>query len=374
MDQLQGTGPKQHSIRAHRDAISLGESFSTQPNALNLIRLVLAATVIVWHAHLLPQRAELSPAVSQVLEQFPVDGFFALSGFLITRSWLRHSNLKYFILARLSRLFPGLWICLLFTAFLVVPVATALDGGMIPALASQADYVLGNATTIFWDDHRTIEQTTAGLARSPWNLSLWSLRWELFCYGLIAVLGTLGLLRPRIVIVLAGICWALGVSLFLLDIPDDFVFGIFALPRLLMMFLVGAAFWMYAYDIRMKRSFSYASCAVLGIAALTPDYRLLAAPAVAYLLLSLGLHLGRVPRLLLRNDLSYGIYIYGAPVQQAMLVIGFTGTWLTFTIASMLVVVPLAALSWFMIERPFLRRSKPRKIEVRDQPAASLLA
>lgn len=347
---------------------SLGEWFDTRPNALNAIRLALAVTVIVWHAHLLPNRSELPHAVGQLLEQFPVDAFFAISGFLITRSWFRNPNPSKYVKARFTRLFPGLWVCLAVTAFVVVPLAVEIGGRSVPSLRSQLEYVLGNATTFDWVDHRSIEDTTVGMFRSPWNVSLWSLRWEILAYAAVVVLGMLRLLRPRVVVALTATCWALAVSLVLLRIPDDFVFGVFALPRLLMMFFIGSLFWMWGRHIPLRRSLVLGSFALIVTASFTPDYRLLAAPAVAYLCLSLGLYLGRFPRLILRNDLSYGMYIYGAPVQQALLIIGFTGTWLTFTLTTLALVVPLAAMSWFLVESPamgLLRHQNVRSRAIR---------
>ena len=60
---------------------------------------------------------------------------------------------------------------------------------------------------------------------------------------------------------------------------------------------------------------------------------------------------------LVKNDLSYGIYIYAFPVQQ--LVCGYTVSrnigWLVTLVVSSVLTFMLAALSWFLIERPALR-------------------
>jgi hypothetical protein len=56
------------------------------------------------------------------------------------------------------------------------------------------------------------------------------------------------------------------------------------------------------------------------------------------------------------NDVSYGMYIYGFPIQQSLVMLGIAGIgWFSFAIVGLVATVPLAALSWWLIERPSLR-------------------
>jgi peptidoglycan/LPS O-acetylase OafA/YrhL len=81
----------------------------------------------------------------------------------------------------------------------------------------------------------------------------------------------------------------------------------------------------------------------------------LAALPIAFLCLWLGITLpfrtvGR------RNDLSYGLYVYGFPVQQTLALLGaarFGLTW--FASLRLLLTMPLAIGSWFLVERPALQ-------------------
>ena len=91
---------------------------------------------------------------------------------------------------------------------------------------------------------------------------------------------------------------------------------------------------------------------------------LLAAPAIAYLCLWLGSHLP-FPRVGVPNDISYGIYIYAFPVQQTLALwqVQRSG-YVVFSLCSVALTVPLAAASWWMIEKPALRlkRWRPRRL------------
>ena len=51
-----------------------------------------------------------------------VDGFFAVSGFLIAASAMRNHVGRY-MWQRFLRIFPGFWVCLVVTAVLVDPSA-----------------------------------------------------------------------------------------------------------------------------------------------------------------------------------------------------------------------------------------------------------
>jgi peptidoglycan/LPS O-acetylase OafA/YrhL len=118
--------------------------------------------------------------------------------------------------------------------------------------------------------------------------------------------------------------------------------------------------------IPMSRALAGVAVAlVVGGVAATPSYRLAAAPAIAYLCLYVGIELGRFSRLVLRHDLSYGVYIYAFPIQQALLLWGFGSIgWAAFTGLSIVCTLPLAAASWFAVERPAQRLRRP---VVRDE-------
>ena len=89
-----------------------------------------------------------------------------------------------------------------------------------------------------------------------------------------------------------------------------------------------------------------------------PSYQLIAAPFLAYGLIGVGA-LARHKRLALRNDLSYGMYIYAFPAQQMLAILGLAAlpVW-GFAFASVAATLPLAAASWFMVEKPMQRFSK----------------
>jgi hypothetical protein len=66
----------------------------------------------------------------------------------------------------------------------------------------------------------------------------------------------------------------------------------------------------------------------------------------------------------LRTDLSYGVYIYAFPVQQLLVICGLGMiNPILFAIIATITTLPLAALSWFLVEKPAmsLKRRLKRK-------------
>ena len=333
---------------AQRDALRagpLGPAFEAHPNALNLLRLCLALEVLLWHSYALNDMGWLPERCERVVADIAVDCFFAISGFLIIRAWSRDPHPVRYLVARCTRILPGLWICLLVTAFLI-----ARSVSPVPASESWT-YVFANFDT--WGVQYGIDGSPEGVPiPGVWNGSLWSLGYETGCYLAVLGLGTLGLLGRRIVTGWAFLCWIFGVSFIVAGLP---FFGTVGLAtRCALMFSAGGLLfsWQDRIVVSPRLLGAALSALLLGVLVL-PDYRILA-PLVAYACIAAALLLGRYPKLVLRNDLSFGAYIYGFPVQQLLLANGVHLGWPEFSLLSVTAVLPVAAFSWFLVERPAL--------------------
>jgi peptidoglycan/LPS O-acetylase OafA/YrhL len=124
--------------------VKLGQAFDPRKNALNAWRLILAVGVIFWHSWPLTGHTIGYQPVVRLLSEVWVDGFFTISGFLITASWMRRPRLKEYWTARGLRIFPGLWVCLVVTAFVIAPVSVWIQRGSPLSVSSEVGYVLNN--------------------------------------------------------------------------------------------------------------------------------------------------------------------------------------------------------------------------------------
>jgi peptidoglycan/LPS O-acetylase OafA/YrhL len=345
----------------------LDHVFDPRNNALNVWRLTLATGVILAHAYLFC--GHRLPAIYRVGW---VDGFFAISGFLITASWLNKPRLRTYFAARALRILPGLWVCLIVTAFILAPATGAVR------LSSQLRFVLIHATLLPLPGG--IDGTPA--AHYPiWNGSLWTLLYEAVCYILVAGLGLVGLLNRWFlsVALVAALAWAVL-------LPPERVFGdmmengqpispaMFGVliqveaARLLVMFLAGAVLYQFRDSIPASWALVAVSGVVVAVSRLLPDYHLLGALPLTYLLIVSGA-LIRHRRLQFHTDLSYGVYIYAFPLQQVLLIAGLRVHPFLFTAISIVVTLPVAALSWFLVEKPSLTLKS--RLQRRGAPSAA---
>jgi peptidoglycan/LPS O-acetylase OafA/YrhL len=350
---------------------TLGAAFDPRANGLNAVRLGLAATVIVYHAFVLSGREIHPRPVFEALHGLPVDGFFAISGFLIVSSWVRNPQWLPFLRARALRILPGLYACLIVTAVVLAPLGLLLGGqglpdGYVPAAVA---YVLDglDLRVGIW----SIAGTPTGVPNpGVWNGSVWTLFWEALCYVSVLVAGIVGAFKWRWSIPVVFVLATAGQVLVDLG-PLDGNFWTKYLSRFGLMFAAGALVWLWQDRLPVGRWWATGALAVLvGALVFLPDYRAVGAFPLAYLALYAGA-VARHPRWRLRNDLSYGVYIYGCVVQQMIALAGGI-RWgvAVYAVLSLIGTLPLAAASWWWVEKPALRWKKAAKPPVTVQEEA----
>lgn len=343
---------------ASRQASSLGASFDWKRNGLNAVRLFLASGVIVWHSFPLTGRDIGFAPLRQLLAEVWVDGFFAASGFLIVASWLKHPDWSAFLTARVLRIMPAFWVCLLVTGFVLVPVILLLGGVSLPAgyWPSAVTYVLSN---LFLQLRQyDVAGTPAGVPYpGVWDGSLWTLWWEFLCYLGVLALGVTRLLKRRWTIELVFVLAVAGSVLASLGLLHNYYYVNGA--RFAVMFAAGALIHKHRARIPVSWPIMCAAGVVILGSTWLPDYRMIAALPLAYLVIAAGALL-RAPAYRLRNDISYGVYIYAFPVQQALAVFGlYTLHPLVFALLAIVPTVGLAAASWWLVEKRVLRLRGP---------------
>ncbi|GAB3048439.1 acyltransferase [Intrasporangium mesophilum] len=331
-------------------APSLADRLDLRANSLNAIRLFLATLVIVSHTFPISGHGPDPQWGGIGLGTLAVGGFFAISGYLITASRLK-TGLAGYAWRRFLRIFPGFWVCLLFTAFVAARVGGWARSGW--TVSNALDYVLTYADTS--SPTELDPATLAGAPYAAWNGSLWTLRYELLCYVLIGLVLCLSILWRRW-IVAAAFVLATAASAYLHVVGPHS--GIpFEVTLLVPYFLAGVLLLRFADRVPLVAAGAVACVVVLVAAGLLGQGEVLFPLPLAYLLLWVGATAPRgIQRIGSRNDVSYGMYLYAFPVQQLLVVAGLArlspGL---FASASILCTVPLAVASWFAVERPAMR-------------------
>lgn len=357
---------------------TIGQSFSSQRNSLNFLRLALALMVIVSHAIALGGFGSEWIFHTTTLGVVAVYGFFGISGFLIAGSAIHNGTLRYFW-QRCLRILPAYWVCLIVTVGFFASVAWLhskhpMSCSIVACYFSRTngsplDYLVHN-----WWLHMIqpdVGKTAQGVPYPGiWNGSVWSLYFEAGCYVLLALLAMTRLLKRRILVAFLG-C---GLWLFELisaivgtSIPNFVAWGFLTLTPV---FLAGTL--LYLYRDRLPDS---GWLALGSIAAFVATLSLplgegayywsahatgasIAAPLLAYPLLWLGIHLP-FQRVGARNDYSYGVYIYAFPVQQLLAIWGLQRTgYVGYLLLSVVGTGLFAFASWWVVEKRALRLKK----------------
>jgi peptidoglycan/LPS O-acetylase OafA/YrhL len=346
--------------------------FDPRANSVGFLRFALATTVVYWHCVQLAG-VGVDPVTKLTdglyfVGALAVDGFFALSGYLIAASYVRLQSLSAFAWHRARRIFPGYWVCLLVTAFGLPmvfgqrPDPDYLVHNLLEPARDVTHAAAGVVGAIGFGETQNPAADLAvarGQTKIPGmfpdnqlpgyiNGSLWSLRHEVRLYALVGLLGCLGLLNRRTAVVLLVITWALNFEL-------TRRFGsihALAAPRTSAHFLMGVVFYYWNPALRARYALSAVGVGALGLT--TGWYPLVAPLCMTYVLFWLAAVLPL--RSFGKRDYSYGIYIYSFPVQQSLAAVDLAAHgFAAYFAASFGLTLLFAAASWHLVERPALR-------------------
>ena len=342
-------------------------------NNFDTLRLLAATSVIFSHAFLLATgRQDTEPLIlltggQTILGVVGVFVFFVISGYLVTQSWERAPSLPRFALKRALRIYPGLAACILVLTFGLGPIISSLRLG--DYLSSYGTYDFLVANLLLHTDHNSLPgvwftgRDLGHILDGP----LWSLPVEVAMYVMVALLGATRLLRVPVLTVLLGV----GLLAIVLDASNwhdwDFTGSVL---WLLAFFVIG----MLLQQLPVARVLDgrIALLAVAGLIASVPlhAFILLFPLCGGYLVIYLALHpaLPVIPAARF-GDLSYGLYIYGWPVEQTVLYLRPGATWWELFLIAYPAAALVAFLSWHLVEKRALWLKRGSLAAARPAPA-----
>lgn len=313
-------------------------------NNFTVLRLGLALAVVLGHFRLLNGVA--SPSFPFNYASFAVDGFFVVSGYLVTGSFDRDPHLLSFYVRRLFRIYP-LYI-------LVVAVQTLILGAIAPAgwAASESamlHYFAANAVFANFLHYDLGDGALALLHTPGLNPSLWTLKIELGFYLIVPLIWACvrrfggGAL---VAIFLVSAAYFVGMrSLGHAELAKE-------LPGQLQFFVLGIAAYRYRAGLVIGPRMASGAMVVLAVAvtALLGSQPMLLFPIlVGAQVMVTALW---VPAFRLSLDISYGVYLLHAPLIQLALLFGwYRGDWIGLAAVVSLTLL-LAVLAERLVEAP----------------------
>lgn len=338
---------------------------TSRDNNLTIIRLCAAVFVTFGHcfAMLTGRHTEIFGGIQTGNFGFiSVGVFFGLSGLLITQSWITKPWWRSFMEARCLRIFPGLLFANVVT-ILIVGLLIRDQGFRIFFDLDHWGYLF---CAVFFKYFSYYEAFNMMPINSP-NGSLWTLPIEFRMYIYVMLLGIAGSFRRPLYIV-AGFSILTTAILLHFDFVLKSIFGYFMLlnnydSTLSLPLCFGIGMLAFLYPQKVFLSYAGMILALL-IGILSPLWPLKVI-GFLYAALVFGFH----PKLYLsklnfRNDISYGVYVLSWPVQQALIFLKTTDNPYLLFVYTMIVVTPLALVSWKFVERPALNlRGKIVKVQ-----------
>jgi peptidoglycan/LPS O-acetylase OafA/YrhL len=344
---------------------------ASKSNNFDLIRLVAAAQVVVVHLlhhQGLTQYDSLAALLTRFFPGVPV--FFFVSGFLISQSFDKNPSIVDFTLNRCLRIYPALIACFLVSVLSVIATGYFQDRhadwiGLAGWTAAQLSFLQ------FYNPDFMRHYGTGVL-----NGSVWTIGVELQFYMLTPLIYKLVHSRPSG----KSAINALWLALILVFVVANRLYAGHApgSGKSMMFKLLGVTFipWVYMflagafvqYNFKFFHSMlsgrflpvfvGYLAIALLAEHWLGWGFGNLLNP-VFFLALMLVIFAAAFSyptvsdRVLRRNDISYGVYIYHMPVINLLLAIGYGASIKGFWIAAF-ATVALAFVSWFFVEKPAL--------------------
>jgi len=278
--------------------------------------------------------------------------FFFLGGFLVTGSAYRLRSVRRFLIFRALRIFPALLV--------EVSLSAIILGGMVTTLPLFEYYTHPEFLSYFQNVLGFVHYTLPGVFKNHpvvfMNANLWTLPPDFHGYAIMAVLLATGIVLHRKVFLAV---FALAQFFFILMLPFALNWGsrgaVFVREDMLIYsFFLGVAAYVFADRIYITKPFFILSLFSL----LFFEYdraTILGIWGVCYLALCIGfLDLRNFP-LIRRGDYSYGIYLYGYPIQQALWhYVPVFRQWWYMALAALPVTILFSVFSWHFIEKPCL--------------------
>ena len=223
---------------------------------------------------------------------------------------------------------------------MLVTLAIAIASGAVVGFSEMLVWYM-RALSLVSIEHRLPEAFADNPLPELVNGPLWSLFYEVVAYGICAcfirVFGT------RKAAVAALLIVSISGALLHDAIPGR--------PGVFAPLFAAFSFGMAAHVFREEISLNFRVAVVVLCPAILLPWQLAVGPVGLIALIIMA----QIPIVNLRGDPSYGLYIYGWPVSQAIVHLTPGVSPVELAALTVLFTIPLAYLSWHLIERPGLR-------------------
>jgi peptidoglycan/LPS O-acetylase OafA/YrhL len=281
-----------------------------------------------------------------------VPAFFALSGFLVTGSAFRTKAVRPFLVFRILRILPALFTEVTLSALVLGPLLTSfslVDYFSDPKFLAYFGNIIGHVK--FQLPGLFLENPAPDIV----NGNLRTLPAEFYCYLIIAFLIASGALFNRLFFTV--VFAAVTLPILVLGSSIGFEESALSVPTTVYYFFCGSILFHWRDKIPFNPMLLGVSVLLLYFHFLSRSSVLFFPLILTYVTIYFGLSRIPTPKLISRGDYSYGVYLYGFPITQALVQVvpKLQGHGFLVFIVTTPIVFAFATFSWHIIERPALR-------------------
>lgn len=331
---------------------------SIQSNNFDGVRLWLALIVFFSHLSALTKNSEFWFFEHYANADFAVKGFFAISGYLVTKSFLNGSGILEFFEKRIRRIYPA-YLGALVLCFIVGITTTKMAKVDFLASSETLRYIIFNALFLNFLQP-TLPMVFEENPLQAMNGSLWTIKIEMMLYACIPLIvfffRKFSATWVMFCIIIISIVWIYFFrNISNLPIAEELSRQF---PGQLAYFSCGIFLAIKPESQRKLGFFSLISISLL-IFVNNPIAKLLIEP-IAYSATVLFLSRLKMKRMNFGKygDISYGIYLYHFPIIQTLITLEmfkenvYFGAFLAISLTLIISII-----SWHFLEKPFLKRT-----------------
>jgi peptidoglycan/LPS O-acetylase OafA/YrhL len=378
------TATKKISTATKLDSPSIGDVMRANGGVgpgFDTLRLSLALAIFCSHSFFASQGDNGflwgTPVRPFLMAMVPM--FFGLSGFLVTGSALRTASLQVFLTFRILRILPALVTEVTLSALILGPLLTSVSWHDYFTNREFVEYfgnIIGKIRFVL--PGMFLDNPMPGIV----NINLWTLKPEFTCYVIMAALILTGVIKKGRWITLSVI--AVLIASFIINFAHNISENSNGgnnpyIPYVAVLyFMLGTAAFHLRDYVPIDGKIFAISAVDTYILMLHPGYAFAAAIPAMYCMLYIGMQKFPRTRLIESGDYSYGIYLYGFPIQQTLVHLFpiFREAWPLLFLVGAPLTFAFAAVSWHFIEKPTLslKRLVGRRTSVAKRPAPAILA
>lgn len=329
-------------------------------NCFDFLRFFFAANILLAHLSELSQNKSLEFLYNFSNSSIGVQGFFIISGFLVTKSYTNTLSIKKYFIKRIKRILPAYILVLLLSVLILAFFST---NNLYQYYTDSNTYKYFGWNSFFLN---FIHPCLPGLFENNLNCSvngsLWTLKVEEGFYVILPFI-FFAIRKSQKPIIILSTIYVLSLLYWFL-MMDYFNKPVLArqLPGYLSYFVVGIFLFLNFELLQQKKTMFFISAILLLSVSIFLDFPLnLFYPlALGVIIIIAAYNISFFNGFGKYGDFTYGLYIYHYPIIQLFRQYNLFENYNPILMGLLVILITLffAVFSWFFIEKRFLDRFK----------------